>query len=457
MSKSTLPECDICQEQCNNSNHKHAQCPKCQADVCRTCIRTYLLNSVQDPCCPNCKHLWDAEFLNNLCGTTWTFQEYRRHRQTLLMDRERAKLPGDVEAIAMYKNYLDRKKEADNFHEEIEAKRQAYLEAIGTQDQMLQEAERLRLNALGLKPKKKDKWKFILPCPGKDCPGYLSTVGKCPVCEQWTCMKCFEQKGPHKNSDHECKEENVASAEHIKKNTKRCPECGVPCVRVSGCTQMWCPQCHTSFSYRTGEVYKDPVHNPERTLWINNGQAAPTRKRKSQAMSSSSSSGGGGATAPPCPTQLVHPSAFRDAMTNMSSSLKNSIGSIYDGVGDLEGYRLGRLRRLAQNQNASKAMRIQYALNVMEEEKMKRILEQQHRKRYHWTQILNVMTLVYEVLRDAIADMVQQKTVASAKRVLKQHKMIMKHAKNRLSQIHRMTKMKVPEIRDYSIMQFTYF
>ncbi len=403
------------------------------------------------------------DFLNDLCGPTWNFKEHRHHRQTLLMDREKAKMPGDMEAISMYKNYIDRHREATKFAEEVEAKRQAWLDATHIREQMEQEAERLRLAAFGLKPKKKDEWKFIQPCPGADCPGYLSTVGKCAVCEIWTCMKCFEQKGPSKGSDHDCKEENVASAVHIKKNTKRCPECGVPCVRVSGCTQMWCPQCHCSFSYRTGEVYHTPVHNPERDMWIANGQGAPSRKRKSSGSSSSSGGGGGGT----CPTQLVRYRPFNvhvilqlEVYRRLPKPIQFSthdMRSLYSGVADLERYALPRLRDYVNAQDNAKVMRIMYALKDIEEDKMKKKLEQNDRKKKHWTQVLNVMTLVYEVLRDAINNMVQEQTPESIKHAIKQHNTILDHARKRLDQIQRMTKFQVPFLRNYSILQHAFY
>ena len=455
-------ECDICTETCNNSNHKHAQCSKCESHVCRECIRTYLLGSVQDPCCPHCKHSWEMDFLNNLCGSTWIFNQHRHHRQTLLMDREKAKIPGDMEAIQMYKGYIDRQREALKFAAEVEEKRQAWLDAQTTREQMFRDADRLRLAALGQKPKKKDEWKFIQPCPGTDCSGYLSTVGKCPVCEIWTCMQCFEQKGPSKDSAHTCKEDDVASAQHIKKHTKRCPECGVPCVRVSGCTQMWCPQCHASFSYRTGEVYRNAVHNPERSMWIVNGKSAPSRKRKS-----SSSSSVGVTAEGHCPNGLVEFGTYNHNVilrrgTYIQQGKRHivdsyTLRSLYSGVADLERYQLPRLRLRVNQEGDSKFMRIRYALKDVQEDTMKKKLEQDDRKKRHWTHILNIMTLVYEVMQDTINHMAQEATYESLRDGLKQHDAIVQHARTRLKAIHKMTKLQTPTIQQYSLLQHSYY
>ena len=39
---------------------------------------------------------------------------------------------------------------------------------------------------------------------------------------------------------------------------------------------MWCPICHTTFDYKTGEIDKGPIHNPEYFRWLReNGQHIP--------------------------------------------------------------------------------------------------------------------------------------------------------------------------------------
>ena len=59
-----------------------------------------------------------------------------------------------------------------------------------------------------------------MPCPGDNCKGYLSTQYKCEVCKLFTCPDCFEVIGYSKEEAHVCKEDNLKSAEMIKKETK---------------------------------------------------------------------------------------------------------------------------------------------------------------------------------------------------------------------------------------------
>jgi len=111
--------------------------------------------------------------------------------------------------------------------------------------------------------KKEEARKFIMPCPNVDCRGYLSSHYKCELCDHHTCSKCFDLIGLDKEeSGHECKPENIESAEFIKKQSKPCPCCGTRISKIDGCDQMWCTQCHKAFSWNTGKIITGTIHNP---------------------------------------------------------------------------------------------------------------------------------------------------------------------------------------------------
>lgn len=465
--KSTKPECDICGEVCNKSDHKHAQCPSCRTDMCRTCVRKCLLDSVLDPCCPSCKLEWDTEFINNLCGKTWTFQVLRKHRQTVLLDREKAKLPGDADSLALYKQFQVLREQAAKLRKDAEIKKREYEDADAVAQQVTMRSHTLRYGALGKSAKKKSEWEFTHPCssPSK-CPGFLSTVGKCKVCEMWTCLKCFEFKGPSKDSEHECSPDNIASAEFIKKSTKRCPECGVPCTRVSGCTQMWCPQCHTSFSYRTGEVYRQAVHNPERIDWLLNGQAAPTRKRKSQVMvdAAGASASSSSSAPPPCPVQDITYHHLQ-IMRNMQKTFNifshvHYTTNLYNSLRDLSTFAIPTMVARANREDEIRELRILNAMETyMPDDVAKTKLEQIQRRKQMWTQVLHATTLLRDVLTDAVVYLCTHQTQEACAIFKKQYTRITEHTQKRLLDIQKSTKLMTPKlsIHDNSLFQHVYY
>jgi hypothetical protein len=103
---------------------------------------------------------------------------------------------------------------------------------------------------------------FVRACPFADCKGFLSTAWKCGLCENWTCPTCHEVKGKEKDTPHTCDPGNVATAELLAKDSRNCPKCAALIFKINGCDQMYCTQCHTAFSWRTGRVETGTIHNP---------------------------------------------------------------------------------------------------------------------------------------------------------------------------------------------------
>ena len=92
---------------------------------------------------------------------------------------------------------------------------------------------------------------------------------------RWISTNAFAIKDEEGNFlEHVCNEDDVKSAEMIKKETRNCPKCAVPIFKTEGCDQMWCTECHTAFSWRTGLVVTGVVHNPHFYAWQNSGADA---------------------------------------------------------------------------------------------------------------------------------------------------------------------------------------
>ena len=116
------------------------------------------------------------------------------------------------------------------------------------------------------------------PCPKENCRGFLSSQWKCSVCDMWTCPECHQLKGFTRDAHHTCNPDDVATAKLLNSDTKPCPSCRTPIHKLVGCDQMWCTQCHTGFSWRSGAI-QTRVHNPHFFEWQrqNNGGVAPRR------------------------------------------------------------------------------------------------------------------------------------------------------------------------------------
>jgi hypothetical protein len=104
----------------------------------------------------------------------------------------------------------------------------------------------------------KEKHEFIMNCQVAGCKGYLSTKYKCGLCEKTTCSTCLTLK----EHGHECKEEDVSTVRMIRKETKPCPKCSARISKIDGCDQMWCVECKTAFSWKSGNIVNGTIHNP---------------------------------------------------------------------------------------------------------------------------------------------------------------------------------------------------
>ena len=224
--------CNICCEKYNKSTCKKVTCyiTDCGFEACKTCVRTYLLGTTNDPHCMNCKNQWETKFLVENLNRTFMDNQYRKHRKQLLVEKEISRTPELMNLVERTKLIEDENKELTNINNELVEARKKFYELNRKHYE-----KRNRINRIRNGDVTTERKKFIMPCPGDDCKGFLSTQYKCEVCKLFTCPDCFEIIGYTKEDDHICTENNLKSAEMIKKETKGCPQCGVRIYKVSGC------------------------------------------------------------------------------------------------------------------------------------------------------------------------------------------------------------------------------
>jgi len=254
-------DCAICADKYNNSIHKQIVCEygDCNFSACKACIRTYLLNTTTDPHCMHCKKVWTENFIVLHLNRSFITNDYKLHRRQLLLDREISKMPETMHAAEKYQRIDQQKTISTNLLEQIKEARKQLSELHQKWNDSNVTLHQIKNGKDTVIAERK---KFIMPCPNNDCRGYLSSQYKCDMCNLHTCSSCHELIGYTKDDPHICKEENVQSAELIKKETKPCPTCGTRISKISGCDQMWCPECHKAFSWSTGLVDNGIIHNP---------------------------------------------------------------------------------------------------------------------------------------------------------------------------------------------------
>ena len=102
------------------------------------------------------------------------------------------------------------------------------------------------------------------PCPRPRCVGFVNNE-ICGLCNGLICKECREEK----LATHICNHDTLLTLQMIRSTSKNCPKCLVPIYKSSGCDQMFCIECKTTFSYITGRIVDklEIHHNPHYIEW----------------------------------------------------------------------------------------------------------------------------------------------------------------------------------------------
>ena len=242
------------------------------------------------------------------------------------------------------------------------------------------------------------KREFKQKCPKDNCLGFLSTQWKCGLCETNVCSKCLAVK--EDAVQHECNDDDIKSAELIKKETKSCPSCGTNIYKIMGCDQMWCVQCHTAFSWRTGMKLNGVIHNPHFFQWqANGGEGVPVNLPGVQMC--------GG---------LPHWTSYRHNVRQQLSKL--FIAELPENFHDVDRFcvdlyrasshfnrvELDNIRRKVNNAEDNKLIRIKYMAGEMNETRFKSQIITKDKKHNKLRAILEIYELINVVLSETLRD-----------------------------------------------------
>lgn len=253
-------DCPVCCE--SVSANKRKSCVYCDFTCCDSCLRRFTLDSTRDAHCMNCNKEFSSAHLSTLFPKTWLLKEYKKHRQNVLLEREISLLPSTQPALQAEKTRRENIKLLTNLRHE----QQRLYQLLRENRRQIAAVENAIHNGSAA-ASLSEKPVFTIKCPSETCRGFLNSKFTCGTCDTTFCKDCHEPL----TENHMCIDEVKATIQLLAKDTKSCPSCSTLIHKIEGCDQMFCTQCNTAFSWRTGHIVTSHIHNPHYYQWIRQG------------------------------------------------------------------------------------------------------------------------------------------------------------------------------------------
>lgn len=391
--------CNICCDTYNISSRAKVNCFYCDFDACRSCCEIYVL-SESIPKCLNskCNKEWSRKFIREKFTSVFVNKKFKKHMEEILYEQEKALMPATQPIIEEMIRKKHIREELSKLDEEIAklARQRRLLEAT-------------IYNPNLDKTKETQKTSFMRSCAAEGCRGFLSSQWKCGICELWTCPDCHELKGENRDDpDHKCDPNNVETAKLLNSDTKPCPKCQTKIFKIDGCDQMWCTQCHTAFSWKTGAL-STSIHNPHYFEWMRNRGGGSQPRAAGDVI---------------CGQELTHhiPRQLEDIIknkkhTNLCKSFEQTKyynGGVYitftqnviqfeDLIRQVIHIRHVELPRFTvEHFNKNQDLRVKYLCNEISEEDLKIQVQRNDKKTRKQTEIANVLRLIETTMTDIV-------------------------------------------------------
>ena len=369
-----MTECMICVEPYSVKKRKRIKCEYCDFEACKVCMEKYILIETSPKCMnQSCDRTWTNKFISENFAHNFVVGKLKHHKEDVLFDKERALLPATQPLV---ENIIAA--EAINLEIDEEYRKMREIERRIS-------SKRIERNRILNRTPTRERAKFIKACPDEGCRGFLSNQWKCGICSSWFCPDCHENKGLDRDIPHTCDEELKATIALLSNDTKSCPNCGTGISKIDGCDQMWCPDCHTAFSWRTGRIETN-IHNPHYYEWMRRtGGQIPVNHNEVQ-----------------CGREIDHYfSRSLEYRLNINPNTHKFCRFIRETCRLLIHYRFTVLERyrvddILNNQE----LRIQYLRNQINEEQFKNILQKNDKKASKKREIY----LVYVMFMNTVTD-----------------------------------------------------
>lgn len=376
---------------CYGDTSKNVTCPSCAYIACATCVQTYFA-SQEEPNCASCHVKFTREFLSRELPSF--LKTFKQMREKYLLDREMALMPGTQPAVASERRKRQAMEEEEPLKKrlkEVIAEEKALKAKLRNLDQIIRHPETAAATgaAASASTTREHQDEVVCKCPVGDCRGFVTKLAfKCGLCDTAVCKTCMMQEF----EGHACKKEDVESAQLVKKSSKPCPKCAAPIFKIDGCDQMWCTQCKTAFSWRTGMIDEGKVHNPHFYEWqrqLHNGEAPRVE----------------GDVPPHCAGQELTYGSLLRLMPRSQSLLTKRIGQMHQYMRHLEGTE----RPPPPIDNTG--LRVKYLLGDFDEKRLATRLQQVEKLFQKNTEVYQVHQTVVEACKVIFQDMVTESRV----------------------------------------------
>lgn len=369
-----MDECLICAENYSVQKRKKIVCEYCDFEACKQCMEKYILIETSPKCMNrSCDRTWTNKFISENFAHNFVTGKLKHHKENVLFDKERALLPATQPIV---ENMIA----AEAISVEMEKEYRKIREIERRISSM-----RIERNRILNRQTTKERVKFIKACPEEECRGFLSSQWKCGICSCWFCPECHENKGLDRDIPHTCDEELKATIALLTNDTKSCPNCGTGISKIDGCDQMWCTDCHTAFSWRTGRIETN-IHNPHYYEWMRRtGGVIPANHNEVQ-----------------CGREIDHYFSRRlEHILHVNEKTHKFLRFVRETCRLLIHYRFTVLERYRMNDVMNNQdLRIQYLRNQINEDQFKSILQKNDKKVSKKREIY----LVYVMFMNTVTD-----------------------------------------------------
>jgi len=469
-----MADCSICCEKLI----KPVTCNYCDYTACKTCTQRYLLESVEDPHCMQCRKAWSRDFVDTNLTATFRNTKLKKHREQVLMEREKSQLPATQGAVEREKNRREATKLLGQVDEEIRAMRTKMRELERRKWDIVQNME----HGHEIIPSNDGEKKYTTrKCPSDNCKGFLDSKWHCSLCEKTTCKECHQTK----DEDHECKQCDIDTAKMVEKETKPCPKCGMRIFKIMGCDQMYCTMCHTPFSWRTGQVVGGTIHNPHYYEFMRQNGGMPRangdipcgglpreiwgleiRRCKDYSVWYNRITGNHQNPRAPFRNRTIETHQLELKMSEVDKALWEKATKQFEIISDIhrllahmEHNELTRYRTGRDNTGRFEALRVKYMMNEIDEEKWAKELQKQEKARMKENEMGQILRMFHDIgaeqfriivenNRDVNMEVYKTKTIQEMKNLEKHMLEVRMYANKSMAEVAGRYKCVYPHISD---------